>query len=121
MFRFRSAAIVTSLIIGSVPAIAQAPAATSSAAPPAGQRPPRPPAPTRDPNTPGYVKAKELPDGKVPPPNEDGNFITGPTHSPAPEMTVKDGVPQGTIIEFTMSSTDSKMYPGIAREPNTFA
>jgi enterochelin esterase family protein len=29
-------------------------------------------------------------------------------------------VPQGTIVEFTMSSTESNMYPGIAREPGTF-
>ncbi len=27
---------------------------------------------------------------------------------------------QGTVIEFTMNSTDSKIYPGIAREPWTF-
>src|SRR5438045_1613353 len=76
----------------------------------------RPVPPTRDPNTPGYVKAKELPDGQVPPPTEDGNFIIGPTHNPAPEMTVQEGVPQGTVIDFTMESTDSKIYPGIARE-----
>ena len=81
---------------------------------------PRPTPPTRDPNTAGYVAAKELPDGTVPPPTAEGNFITGPTHNPAPEMTVQDGVPQGTIYNFTMSSADSKMYPGIAREPGTF-
>ena len=81
---------------------------------------PRPTPPTRDPNTPGYVIAKELPDGTVPPPTADGNFIIGPTHNPSPEMTVQEGVPQGTIYNFTMSSADSKMYPGIAREPGTF-
>jgi len=81
---------------------------------------PRPTPPTRDPNTPGYVTAKELPDGSVPPPTADGNFIIGPTHNPAPEMTVQDGVPQGTIYNFTMSSADSKIYPGIARDPGTF-
>ena len=63
----------------------------------AGRRPPpRPTPPTRDPNTPGYVEAKELPDGTVPPADADGNFIIGPTHNPAPEMTVQEGVPQGT-------------------------
>lgn len=77
----------------------------------------RPQPPARDPNTPGYVKAKELPDGEVPSPKENGNFIIGPTHNPAPEMTVKEGVPQGQIFEFTMESKDSKIYPGIAREP----
>ena len=81
---------------------------------------PRPTPPTRDPNTPGYVAAKELPDGTVPPPNADGNFIIGATHNPAPETTVQDGVPQGAVYNFTMSSADSKMYPGIAREAGTF-
>ncbi len=83
-------------------------------------RPPRPTPPTRDPNTPGYVKAKDLPDGELPPANADGNFILGPTHNPAPESTVREGVPQGTIFNFTMESTDSKIYPGIAREAGTF-
>src|SRR5262245_33746917 len=82
--------------------------------------PPRPTPPTRDPSTPGYVTAKELPDGAVAPIDADGNFIIGSTHPPAPEMTVQDGVPQGTIINFTMSSADSKIYPGIARDAGTF-
>jgi hypothetical protein len=42
-----------------------------------------------DPNTPGYVSAKELPDGAVPPADAYGNFIIGPTHNPAPEMAVE--------------------------------
>jgi enterochelin esterase-like enzyme len=84
----------------------------------ATSRPPRTPPPARDPNTPGYVKAKELPDGAVPSPKENGNFIIGPTHNPAPEMAVKEGVPQGQIFEFTMESKDSKIYPGIARDRN---
>ena len=40
----------------------------------------RPTPPTRDPHTAGYVEAKELPDGEVPPADTDGNFIIGPTH-----------------------------------------
>ncbi len=56
----------------------------------------------------------------VPPANADGNFILGPTHKPSPEMAVQPGVPQGTVYEFTMNSADSKYYPGIARDPNTF-
>jgi enterochelin esterase-like enzyme len=87
---------------------------------PATPRPRRQPPPTRDPHTEGYVTAKELPDGEVPPADADGNFIIGPTHPPAPEMTVQEGVPQGTIYNLTMKSSDSKIYPGIAREPNTF-
>jgi iron(III)-enterobactin esterase len=80
----------------------------------------RPIPPARDPNTPGYVPAKELPDGEVPPPDTDGNFIIGPTHNAAPEMTVRDSVPQGTVHHFTMSSADSTIYPGIARDAGTF-
>src|SRR6185437_1806582 len=76
--------------------------------------------PIRDPHTPGYVPAKELPDGAIPSPYKNGNFIIGPTHDPAPESIVQANVPQGTIYRFTMDSRDSKIYPGIAREPNTF-
>ncbi len=35
-------------------------------------------------------------------------------------MTPKEGVPQGAITTLVMKSADSKIYPGIAREPNTF-
>jgi enterochelin esterase family protein len=79
-----------------------------------------PPPPTRDPATPGYVSAKTLPDATNAPVDADGNFILGPTHPPAPEMTVQPGVPQGAIFTFTMNSTDNKLYPGIARDPHTF-
>ena len=50
-----------------------------------------------------------------PTPDKDGNFVIGPPYTPAPELTVKEGVPQGKIHEFTMDSKDSKIYPGIAR------
>jgi enterochelin esterase-like enzyme len=83
-------------------------------------RPARPKPPTRDPHTPGYVKAAELPDGSVPPASTDGNFIIGPTHEAAPEMTVDTNMPQGTVYKFTMSSADSKIYPGIKRDQGTF-
>jgi enterochelin esterase-like enzyme len=66
------------------------------------------------------VTATELQDGAVPPADVNGNFIIGPTHTAAPETAVRDGVPQGAVHEFTMSSADSRMYPGIAREPGTF-
>ncbi|MGD0731686.1 MAG: alpha/beta hydrolase-fold protein [Terracidiphilus sp.] len=94
-------------------------AASSQTAPAAAPapHPARPAPPTRDPNTPGYVKAKELPDGQLPPADADGNFIIGPTHTLAPQMGV---VPQGTVYQFTMSSADSKIYPGIARDAGTF-
>ena len=74
----------------------------------------------RDPNTPGFVAAKELPDGAVPPADADGNFIIGPTHTPAFEMIVHEGVPRGAVHTFTMSSADSKIFPGIARDSGTF-
>jgi enterochelin esterase-like enzyme len=120
MFRLPSSALLLiCLMTGFDPVIAQPPQQAPAQAP-AG-RGARPPAPTRDPNTPGYVKAKELADGAVPSAKEDGNFILGPTHNPAAEMSVKEGVPQGQVFEFTMESKDSKIYPGIAREPNTFA
>jgi enterochelin esterase family protein len=81
---------------------------------------PRPTPPTRDPNTPGYVAAQELEDGFIAPANADGNFILGPTHNPALEMTVKEDVPHGSVSTFTMESADSKIYPGIARDADTF-
>ncbi|HEY3990226.1 MAG TPA: alpha/beta hydrolase-fold protein [Acidobacteriaceae bacterium] len=80
----------------------------------------RPTPPTRDSHTPGFVAATELPDGANAPPDKDGNFILGPTHKPAPEMTEEKGVPKGNVYTFTMSSAESKLYPGIAREPHTF-
>jgi iron(III)-enterobactin esterase len=76
--------------------------------------------PTRDPNTPGFVTAKELPDGSLPAPDEDGNFIIGPTHMPSFEIVVHEGVPRGTTHVFTMSSADSRIFPGIARDSGTF-
>ena len=106
-------------LIGSItPAFSQAPA--PAPAPPATARLPRPVPPTRDANTPGYVAAKELADSANAPADADGNFILGPTHTPAPEMAVQTGVPQGKVFEFTMSSADSKIYPGIARDPGTY-
>ena len=105
--------ISATLALMSVIAMAQAP-------PAATPRPPRPPAPTRDPHTAGYVEAKELPDGANAPATVDGNFILGPTHTAAPEMSVQENVPHGDVYEFMMESKDSKIYPGIAREPGTF-
>jgi iron(III)-enterobactin esterase len=115
MPRLLSIAFAVSLVAGLNSALAQAPATPPPSTPPA--RAPRPQAPTRDPHTPGYVTAKELPDGENAPANADGNFILGPTHNPAPEMTAQDSVPHGTVSTFEMQSTDSKIYLGIARDP----
>jgi iron(III)-enterobactin esterase len=77
-------------------------------------RGPRTNPPTRDPHTPGYVAATELPDGTVPAPDQNGNFIIGPTHTPALELSAPDRPLDGTVVEFTMNSEDSKYFPGIA-------
>ena len=112
-------AIVVAVMAGAIPSMSQTavapqqPAATTPAPQPA--RANRPPPPTRDPNTPGYVKARHLPDGAVPAADAYGNFVIGPTYTPAPEMTVQPGVPQGTIHNFEMSSADSKIIRASAR------
>jgi len=108
-----SACVLIAVMVGRVDAVAQ----TSGGTPPPATRPTPP---TRDPKSPGYVKATELPDGAVPSPEANGNFIIGPTHALAPEMVVTEGVPQGTVYNFTMSSADSRIYPGVAREAGTF-
>jgi len=91
--------------------------AQPASAPSANRAGGRLPAPTRDPLAAGYVKAAELPDGQVPPVEADGNFIIGPTHAPSPDMSpVGEGVPKGTIYKFTLRSTESRFYPGIARD-----
>ena len=37
-----------------------------------------------------------------------------------PELTAKEGVPQGVVKKFTMESKDSKSYPGISKtQPGT--
>ena len=126
MRRLLGIAFLAGLMASVSVATAQAPstgpteAMPPETAAPAAARPARPPNPLRDPNAPGFVKARELPDGAVPPANADGNFIIGPTHNRAPEFEVQDGVPKGTVYEFTMNSTDSKIYPGIVRDANTF-
>jgi enterochelin esterase family protein len=112
MFRLQSTAFLVALTAGAALATAQPQAATPS--------PVRPTPPTRDPHIPGYVTAEELPDGANPPTNADGNFIIGPTHNALPETSMQQDVMQGTVTEFTMNSADSKFYPGIAREANTF-
>ena len=115
MIRSLSATLLICLLSSSTLTLAQTAAASTPQ--PAVTKPVRPTPPARDPLTPGYAPAKELPDGTNPADDADGNFIAGPTHNPAPEMAVREGVPQGTVIEFNMNSADSKIYPGIARDP----
>jgi enterochelin esterase family protein len=111
MFRLSGIALLITLMTRLNPAMAQVPAAAPRPAPP----------PTRDPHSPGYVAAKELPDGASAPAKEDGNFILGPTHNPAPELTAQEGVPKGDVFNFTMESADSKIFPGVAVEASTYS
>jgi enterochelin esterase-like enzyme len=48
-------------------------------------------------------------------PDADGDFKIGPKFTDAPELKPKPDVPRGELKEFTMSSADSKIYPGIAK------
>src|SRR5712672_301535 len=104
--------VLVSLFVFLNPVCGQAPASM--------QKTERPTPPTRDPRSPGYVAAKELPDGANPPADADGNFIIGPTHDIPLGMSAASGIPKGAVIEFTMNSSDSKIYPGIARDAGTF-
>jgi enterochelin esterase family protein len=109
VFGFIGIAFLVSLTVGAPLVAAQlSPAAV------------RPTPPIRDAHTLGFVAAKDLPDGSNAPADADGNFILGPTHTPAPEVSVQPRVLQGDVYEFTMNSADSKFYPGIARDPGTF-
>jgi enterochelin esterase family protein len=114
MFRTLSCAVLVvagahGFLLAQAPAPAPAPAVAARPAPP-----------IRDAHTPGYVQSTDLADGANAPVHADGNFVLGPTHSPAAESAVQSGVPPGKVVEFTMTSQESKFYPGIAREPHTF-
>jgi iron(III)-enterobactin esterase len=103
----------------------------------------RKPAPTRsprDPGTPALIPAgtnaealakaalKKAPSddpganpteaapGANPPLTVEGNFLVGPTYVDAPELKIGVGVPEGKVLQFSMESTNSKFYPGIARK-----
>jgi enterochelin esterase-like enzyme len=45
----------------------------------------------------------------------DGEFIIGPNYTNAPELTIREDVPHGSLHVFAMNSEDSKIYPGIAK------
>ncbi len=112
------------LMLGCVMALAQ-----SANTPNQSQsHPPRPLPPTRLPDAPSTPKLTPVgakpgetnilrgAPGMNPPADEDGDFLIGPDYVPAPELTVKEGVPQGKVKQFSMDSADSKFYPGIARD-----
>lgn len=87
----------------------------------------RAPMPTRAPDAPGaprwrVVGAKtddvvlRAAPGRNPPADADGDFLIGPDYAPAPELTVKDGVPKGTVRQFQLDSAESRFYPGTGRD-----
>jgi enterochelin esterase-like enzyme len=43
----------------------------------------------------------------------DGDFTIGPDYTNAPEISRREGVPQGAVHHFTMNSAGSKIYPGL--------
>jgi enterochelin esterase-like enzyme len=46
----------------------------------------------------------------------DGNFLIGPVYQPALELSPVPLVPEGKVQQFSISSTDGKLFPGIARD-----
>jgi enterochelin esterase-like enzyme len=89
----------------------------------------RPTPPTRSPLAPGAPRfivvgksagetgAPHGAPGVNPPAGAEGDFLIGPEYRPAPELTPDASLPQGRIVTFMMSSTDSRLYPGITKVP----
>src|SRR5579862_5055109 len=50
------------------------------------------------------------------PVDQNGDFLIGPDYLPARELDVVEGVPKGTVQQFTMESQDGSFFPGIARD-----
>jgi enterochelin esterase-like enzyme len=66
------------------------------------------------------VAAYAGPTTNTPSADVDGDFVIGPAYTNAPEMTPNPNAPKGALHEFVMESTDSKLYPGIAKtQPGT--
>jgi enterochelin esterase-like enzyme len=130
---------ITTLAISiAITCLAQTVGSTSALA---GQRTPPPTRLPTDPGTPALIPAgpnaaalsrdalKKAPGtndaasnpieaapGANPPADVDGNFLVGPKYVDSPELKVVPGVPQGRVQQFSMESTNSKFYPGIARD-----
>src|SRR6185369_13470781 len=54
----------------------------------------------------------------APPLDKTGNFIISPktTWADVPPYAAKEGIPRGKLTMFSVKSTDSDMYPGVAGE-----
>jgi iron(III)-enterobactin esterase len=48
-------------------------------------------------------------------PSQEEVVIT-PSYSPAPELTLRPGAPRGVVRTFVMRSSESRIYPGVARD-----
>lgn len=46
---------------------------------------------------------------------DEGDYLIAPPYADAPELTPRNDVPKGTVYRFTMSSTESTIYPGISK------
>ena len=109
MFRFLNFAFCIAVVAGLNPAIAQVappPRPRPKLPPPARVRPARrrrPAIPIR----PVTSRRRTCLTAPIAPVKADGNFILGPTHNPAPEMAVQEGVPQGD---------DLQLHHGIGRQ-----
>ena len=91
------------------PVLGQAtPPAQDPKAKPAQKRTPRTPATPADLEE--MAKLKDLP--AYTPGAGDGDYFIGPNYVPAPEQAVREGVPKGKIVRFTMNSAESKIFPG---------
>ncbi|MEO1991533.1 MAG: alpha/beta hydrolase-fold protein, partial [Pirellulales bacterium] len=64
---------------------------------------------------PPFIRLDDQP-GRNPPLSTSGNYVIGPEYTPAPELRVIAGVPQGKVFQFTIDSRDTQLLnPGIAR------
>jgi enterochelin esterase family protein len=105
-------AAMAALLAGRVATDAIAQAATAPATP---VTTPRVSPLVRSAEGPGAPKFVVITQPGAIPADRDGDFVIGPPYQPAPEAAVGAGIAQGRVEQFTMESTDSKFFPGIAR------
>lgn len=73
--------------------------------------------PVRQFDAPGAPPFRVLKSGETPPLDAYDNFVIGPEYVPAPENEVTEGVPKGTVRQFTIDSRETRIFnPGIARK-----
>jgi enterochelin esterase family protein len=63
----------------------------------------------------GIAKLAELPVWKAG--AGDGDYLSAPPFTPSPETTIRNDVPKGKVVTFTMDLADSKFYPPSADRP----